>query len=140
MPLAFLIDGYNLIHALGLVHKQIAPKELETARRRLLDFLHERLEPRAAAITVIFDARRRPPHVSVIVDLPVLEARGHRGLVADVRAEAAHGPDLGHLRIGRKGGGCVRLGERLSQGNLVVRVGTGRQAMAVRDEVGGAAR
>src|SRR6266702_1586412 len=57
MPLAFLIDGYNLIHALGLVRKQIAPKELETARRRLLDFLRERLEPRAAAITVSFAGR-----------------------------------------------------------------------------------
>lgn len=64
MPLAFLIDGYNLIHALGLVRKQVAPKELATARRRLLDFLHERLESRAGAVTVVFDARRRPRHVA----------------------------------------------------------------------------
>lgn len=59
----FLIDGYNLIHALGLVHKQIAPHELETARRRLLDFLHERLAPVAETITVVFDAKRKPGHM-----------------------------------------------------------------------------
>src|SRR6266850_1534498 len=64
MPLAFLIDGYNLIHALGLVRKQIAPKELAAARRRLLDFLHERLESRAGAVTIVFDARRRPRHIA----------------------------------------------------------------------------
>ncbi len=63
MSLTFLIDGYNLIHALGLVRKQIAPKELETARRRLLDFLHERLEPLAGDITVVFDAKRKPRHL-----------------------------------------------------------------------------
>ena len=63
MPQAFLIDGYNLIHALGLVRKQLADKELETARRRLLEFLHVRLEPLAGAITVVFDAKRKPRHV-----------------------------------------------------------------------------
>jgi predicted RNA-binding protein with PIN domain len=63
MPLTYLIDGYNLIHALGMVRKQIAPKELETARRRLLDFLRERLEPLADEIIVIFDAKRKPGHV-----------------------------------------------------------------------------
>lgn len=64
MSLAFLIDGYNLIHALGLVRKKIAPKELESARRRLLDFLHERLEPLSGDITVVFDAKRKPRHVA----------------------------------------------------------------------------
>lgn len=63
MSLAFLIDGYNLIHALGLVHKKIIAKELETARRRLLEFLHERLEPLSGDITVVFDAKRRQRHV-----------------------------------------------------------------------------
>ena len=64
MTLAFLIDGYNLIHALGLVHKKIAPKELENARRHLLEFLHERLEPLSGDITVVFDAKRRPARVA----------------------------------------------------------------------------
>src|SRR5262245_3622685 len=63
MSLAFLIDGYNLIHALGLVHKQLAPKELEGARRRLLDFLHERVEALSGDITVVFDAKHQPRHV-----------------------------------------------------------------------------
>ena len=63
MALEYLIDGYNLIHALGLVHKRIVPKELERARADLLHFLHERLEPFAHAITVIFDAKRKPRHV-----------------------------------------------------------------------------
>lgn len=63
MSRTFLIDGYNLIHALGLVHKQLAPHELESARRRLLDFLHARLEPLAQNITVVFDAKRKPGHM-----------------------------------------------------------------------------
>ena len=63
MLLSFLIDGYNLIHALGLIHKHLAPHELEGSRRRLLDFLHERLEPLAESITVVFDAKRKPGHV-----------------------------------------------------------------------------
>jgi uncharacterized protein len=63
MALTFLIDGYNLIHALGLVHRHIVPHELESARQRLLEFLHERLEPTTAEITVVFDAKRKPRHV-----------------------------------------------------------------------------
>ncbi len=63
MALAFLIDGYNLIHALGLVHKHVVPHELETSRLRLLEFLHERLEPTTGEITLVFDAKRKPRHV-----------------------------------------------------------------------------
>lgn len=62
MPASFLIDGYNLIHALGLVRKQAGPGELEASRRRLLEFLEERFASVAADITVVFDAKRKPRH------------------------------------------------------------------------------
>jgi predicted RNA-binding protein with PIN domain len=89
MPLAFLIDGYNLVHALGLVRKKLAPKELATARRRLLDFLHERLEPRASAVTVVFDADRRPRHVPAEYNDGNLTVRfADRGQEADDTIEA----------------------------------------------------
>jgi uncharacterized protein len=84
MSLAFLIDGYNLIHALGLVHKQLAPKELENARRRLLEFLHERLEALSGDITVVFDAKHKPRHVpSEYSDGQILVRYAGRNLEAD---------------------------------------------------------
>lgn len=84
MSLGFVIDGYNLIHALGLVHKQLAPKELEGARRRLLEFLHERLETLSGDITVVFDAKHKPRHVpSEYSDGQILVRYAGRHLEAD---------------------------------------------------------
>ena len=84
MSLAFLIDGYNVIHALGLVHKQLAPKELEGARRRLVEFLHERLEALSGDITVVFDAKHKPRHVpSECSDGQILVQYAGRDMEAD---------------------------------------------------------
>jgi predicted RNA-binding protein with PIN domain len=55
----YLIDGYNLIHALGLLRKRLAPGELEDARGRLLEMLEER-QAGLGAMTVVFDAKRKP--------------------------------------------------------------------------------
>jgi predicted RNA-binding protein with PIN domain len=59
MGVASFIDGYNLLHALGLARRHFADGELAEARRRLLALLHARLDP-GDEVTVVFDARRRP--------------------------------------------------------------------------------
>ena len=65
MRLRFLIDGYNLIHALGFLDAADGPRALEQSRRRLLEHLHGALsEGDALGTTVVFDARRSPPGVS----------------------------------------------------------------------------
>jgi predicted RNA-binding protein with PIN domain len=53
---AYLIDGYNLIHALGMIQKQMAPGGLETSRQRLLEFLTAAFTSNDADVTIVFDA------------------------------------------------------------------------------------
>jgi len=56
----FLIDGYNLLHAMGLVAKHAGPDGLEWARRRLLSFLRNAFPDDATSVTVVFDAAKSP--------------------------------------------------------------------------------
>jgi predicted RNA-binding protein with PIN domain len=60
MPL--LIDGYNLLNAVGIIGRGVGPGSLERARLALMNFLAESLEqeelPRT---TVVFDAQDPPP-------------------------------------------------------------------------------
>lgn len=56
----FVIDGYNLIHALGMIQKNMAAGGLETSRRALLDFLATAFGDDAANVTVVFDAKQAP--------------------------------------------------------------------------------
>jgi uncharacterized protein len=59
--MAFLIDGYNLLHASGILPRGIGPGTLQRARGALLNFLVESLEPEELAKTVVvFDARAAP--------------------------------------------------------------------------------
>src|SRR4051812_17317201 len=53
----YLIDGYNLLHALGLARKSGGRAAWDRARRELLDWLADRHGPAAAEVTVIFDAQ-----------------------------------------------------------------------------------
>jgi len=53
----YLIDGYNLMYALGLVRKNGGRAAWERGRRTLLDWLADRNGDGAAAVTVIFDAQ-----------------------------------------------------------------------------------
>lgn len=62
--MAVLIDGYNVLFLLGFVPRQAGPKELEQARRALLDLLADRLGDKASVITVVFDAPRAPLHIA----------------------------------------------------------------------------
>jgi uncharacterized protein len=53
----YLIDGYNLMYALGLVRKNGGRAAWDRGRRTLLDWLADRLGDGATAVTVIFDAQ-----------------------------------------------------------------------------------
>ncbi len=71
--MALLIDGYNLLHASGILPRGVGPSTLERARGALLNFLVESLEPdELRGATAVFDARTAPPGLPRIVD--------HRGL------------------------------------------------------------
>ncbi|MCA9107394.1 MAG: NYN domain-containing protein [Planctomycetales bacterium] len=60
-----LIDGYNLLHASGLMGRAIGPGALERARDRLVTQVAARLTEQERALTVIvFDARSAPPGAS----------------------------------------------------------------------------
>jgi len=87
--MALLIDGYNLLHASGILPRGLGPGGLERSRLALLNFLVESLEPaelqRAA---IVFDAPenvRGRPSEFVHRGLQVYFARGPEG--ADERIE-----------------------------------------------------
>ena len=57
----FLIDGYNLLHASGLLGRKVAPKSLERARVALLNFIANSLnDAERKTTTVVFDAKTAP--------------------------------------------------------------------------------
>lgn len=56
----FLIDGYNLMHALGLVSRTSPAPHFERARTRFLDWLADGAKGRAASLRVVFDAQQAP--------------------------------------------------------------------------------
>ncbi len=59
MPL--LIDGYNVLHVVGIIGRSVGPDSLQNARLALLNFLAESLPPdEVSQTTVVFDARRPP--------------------------------------------------------------------------------
>jgi uncharacterized protein len=71
--MSLLIDGYNLLHAVGIIGRGIGPGGLERSRLALLNFLVESLDPKeAATTTVVFDAREAPPGAPRTLD--------HRGI------------------------------------------------------------
>jgi predicted RNA-binding protein with PIN domain len=53
----YLIDGYNLMYALGLVRKNGGRAAWDRGRRQLLDWLADRHGTTARDVTVIFDAQ-----------------------------------------------------------------------------------
>lgn len=68
----YLIDGYNLIHAMGyLAMRGINARMLDSARQRLLTYLHEAFDDDCARIEIVFDA-----HTSAKRALPYRTARG----------------------------------------------------------------
>jgi predicted RNA-binding protein with PIN domain len=60
--MALLIDGYNLLHASGILGRGIGPGGLQRSRLALLNFLAESLPSRSLpGTTVVFDAAAAPP-------------------------------------------------------------------------------
>ncbi len=60
--MSVIIDGYNLISAVGIIAAGVGPGSLERARLALLNFLAESLDAdEVAATTVVFDAKNSPP-------------------------------------------------------------------------------
>jgi uncharacterized protein len=60
--MATLIDGYNLMHAAGMLGRNPGPGSLQRARAALLRFLAAALpEPERNATTVVFDAPAASP-------------------------------------------------------------------------------
>jgi predicted RNA-binding protein with PIN domain len=62
--MSYLIDGYNLLHAMGLIRQRAGPAALEKARRRLLGLLKGAFRDEADSVTVVFDAARAPAGAS----------------------------------------------------------------------------
>src|SRR5262249_44524314 len=57
----FLIDGYNLLHAIGLLAGRTGPHGLAKARAGLVGLLTAAHREPADAVTIVFDARHPPP-------------------------------------------------------------------------------
>lgn len=99
MRTTYLIDGYNLIHALGLVHKRVVPGELEGARHFLISFLQRHLAKLHAELIVVFDAKRQPRRAAADVmlgDIRVLYASGREAddLLEELIAAHPHPTNL----------------------------------------------
>jgi predicted RNA-binding protein with PIN domain len=61
MSTSYIIDGYNLLHAMGAIKGKLGPGGLEQARTRLLGLLTGSFRDKASAVTVVFDASGAPP-------------------------------------------------------------------------------
>ena len=60
--MTLIIDGYNLLHASGILGRGIGPGSLERSHGALLNFLAESLDASQLERTiVVFDARQAPP-------------------------------------------------------------------------------
>lgn len=71
--MSLLIDGYNLLNAVGIIGRGVGPGGLERSRLALLNFLAESLDPEEVArTTVVFDAGDAPPGLPRVVE--------HRGI------------------------------------------------------------
>jgi len=76
----YLIDGYNLLHALGVLSRRTGPGGLEWARARLLALLHAAHGERSGDVTVVFDApaaRARGKSEAVVRGIHVVFAVQH---------------------------------------------------------------
>jgi uncharacterized protein len=54
----FLIDAYNLMHAVGLLRAGVPPGGLERARTRFLNWLADGVKGRDVVLRVVFDAEK----------------------------------------------------------------------------------
>src|SRR5262245_66096936 len=71
----YLIDGYNLLHAMGVLRGRVGPQGLEKARGRLLGLLHGAFGDESNHVTVVFDAAKAPPGVDEGQDYHGIQVR-----------------------------------------------------------------
>jgi len=67
----YLLDGYNLIHAIGLLPSRVVNgRTLQASRDRLIEFLHASFDGDCKRIEIVFDAhtsaKRVPPFHSAL--------------------------------------------------------------------------
>ncbi len=80
--MSYLIDGYNLLNATGIVGRGVGPGTLERSRLAMLNFLAESLPPEEISrTTVVFDAWEAPRGLPRVTT--------HRGIT--VRFASPHG-------------------------------------------------
>jgi predicted RNA-binding protein with PIN domain len=89
----YLIDGYNLLHAMGALAGRVGPTGLERARSNLLGVLCGAMGADAANVTVVFDAANPPPGVPAQFD--------YHGLHVLFAVEHEQADDLLEQQIGK---------------------------------------
>lgn len=91
----YLIDGYNLLHSMGVLGRRLGPAGLEKARLRLLGLLAGAYGPEEAPrVTVVFDAARAPAGATEVQNYQGVHVRfAGRGQEADDVIEQLIGQD-----------------------------------------------
>jgi hypothetical protein len=84
----YLIDGYNLMHAAGLMKTRFGPGGLEKARRAAVGVLAASLGEDAAHTTIVFDAR-----------VPISAGEREADPTHGIRVEFAAGEENADARI-----------------------------------------
>jgi predicted RNA-binding protein with PIN domain len=99
----YLIDGYNLMHAKGLLGPKLGPERLRRNRERFLDAVVEALGPfDAARATVVFDAAHPPagrPERANHRGIEVIYAVGDENADARIEALLAGHPTPSRLTV-----------------------------------------
>jgi predicted RNA-binding protein with PIN domain len=78
-----VIDGYNLLHAMGRLSPRGGKHALEGARQSLLLALRTKHGPAATDVTVVFDAQHAPPGAAAESEVAGIHVRFARGQTAD---------------------------------------------------------
>ncbi len=78
----YLIDGYNLLYALGVGRKRMGPAGLEKARQNLLGILHGSFGAESDHVTVVFDAAHPPRGVPAETEYQGIQVRFAVGMAA----------------------------------------------------------
>lgn len=82
----YLIDGYNLLHAMGVMRPRMGRTGLERARGQLLGMLAAVYGAEANLVTVVFDAAAAPHHAE--------REQWHRGIAVRFAVDEKIADDL----------------------------------------------
>jgi hypothetical protein len=91
----YLIDGYNLLHVMGVLGGKLGPDGLGRARNQLLAKLHAAYGAGAVAVTVVFDAANPPRDRPAELEFKGVQVRFAVGrhqaddLIEDIIAQAS---------------------------------------------------